>query len=38
MVRQPSELEPLLQQLVGEHRKMLKFVDAHQAAMRVMDL
>ena len=38
MLRQPSELEPLLQQLVAEHRKMLRFVDAHQAAMRVMDL
>ena len=38
MLRQPSELEPLLQQLVVEHRKLLKFVDAHQAAMRVMDL
>ena len=38
MSRQLAELEALLQQLVGEHRKMLKHVDAHQAAMRAMDL
>jgi hypothetical protein len=38
MSRQLTELEGLLQQLTAEHRKMLKFVDAHQAAMRAMDL
>ena len=38
MSRQLSELEALLQQLIAEHRKLLKYVDAHQAAMRVMDL
>lgn len=38
MSRQLSELELLLQQLVAEHRKLLKHVDAHQAAMKAMDL
>jgi hypothetical protein len=38
MSRQLSELEALLQQLVAEHRKLLRHVDAHQAAMRAMDL
>jgi hypothetical protein len=36
--RQLSELEALLRQLAGEHRKLIKHVEAHQAAMRVMDL
>jgi hypothetical protein len=38
MSRQLSELEALLQQLIAEHRKLVKHVDAHQAAMRAMDL
>ena len=35
MSRQLAELEALLQQLIGEHRKLLKQVDAHQAAMKL---
>lgn len=38
MSRQLSELEALLQQLIAEHRKLVAYVDAHQAAMRVMNL
>jgi hypothetical protein len=38
MLRQLSELEAALQQMVAEHRKLLAFVDAQQAAMRKMDL
>lgn len=38
MVRQLAELELALQQLITEHRKLLGFVDAQQAAMRVLDL
>ena len=38
MSRQLAELEALLQQLIGEHRKLLKQVDAHQAAMKLLDL
>jgi hypothetical protein len=38
MSRQLSELEALLQQLITEHRKLLRFVEQHQAAMRGMDL
>ncbi|HZZ43231.1 MAG TPA: flagellar export chaperone FlgN [Tepidisphaeraceae bacterium] len=38
MSRLPSELEAHLQQLILEHRKLLRFVESHQAAMRIMDL
>ena len=38
MLRQLSELETALAQLVAEHRKLLTFVEAQQAAMRRMDL
>lgn len=38
MSRQLSELEALLRQLIAEHRKLVRFVDDHQAAMRAMDL
>jgi hypothetical protein len=38
MSRQLTDLETLLQQLVAEHRKLLGFMDAQQAAMRVFDL
>lgn len=38
MLRQLSELEAVLQQLIAEHRKLLVFVDAQQLAMRKMDL
>ena len=38
MVRQLSDLETTLQQLIAEHRKLLVSMDAQQAAMRVMDL
>ncbi len=38
MVRQLSELELALQQLINEHRKLLGFVEQQQAAMRAMDL
>ena len=38
MVRQLADLETALQQLVAEHRKLLGFVEAQYAAMRVMDL
>jgi hypothetical protein len=38
MLRQLGELESALQMLVAEHRKLLAFMDAQQAAMRVLDL
>lgn len=38
MSRQLSEIEHLLRQLVVEHQKLLKHIDAHQAAMKRMDL
>lgn len=38
MLRQISELEGLLQQLIAEHQKLLRFVEVHQLAMRAMDL
>lgn len=38
MLRQNSELELLLQQLIGEHRKLLGYVEAQQAAMQAFDL
>ena len=38
MVRQLADLEAALQQLIAEHHKLLGFMDAQQAAMRVMDL
>ena len=38
MSRQLSEIEHLLRQLVLEHQKLLKHIDAHEAAMRRMDL
>jgi hypothetical protein len=37
-VRQLSELETTLQQLITEHRKLLGFMDAQQSAMRSLDL
>jgi hypothetical protein len=33
-----SELDQILRQLVGEHERMLKLVDAHYAAMKVLNL
>src|SRR5436190_2080798 len=38
MLRQLSELESVLQQLIGEHRKLLGLLDAQQKAMRGFDL
>jgi ElaB/YqjD/DUF883 family membrane-anchored ribosome-binding protein len=38
MVRQISELETILQQLYAEHRKLLTYVEAQQAAMKKLDL
>ncbi|MEZ0264134.1 MAG: flagellar export chaperone FlgN [Phycisphaerae bacterium] len=38
MSRQVHELELLLQGLIDEHAKLLGHVDAHQAAMRTLDL
>ena len=37
-MRQISELETVLQQLVAEHRKLLSYLEAHQAAMKRFDL
>src|SRR6516164_3890278 len=36
MSRLVADLESLLQQLIVEHRKLLKQVDAHQTAMKAM--
>jgi hypothetical protein len=36
MSRLIADLESLLQQLIVEHRKLLKHVDAHQTAMKAM--
>jgi len=38
MSRQLSELEGILQQLVIEHRRLLSFVEKHEAAMKSFDL
>lgn len=38
MSRQISELETILQQLVVEHGKLLRYVEAQQAAMKSFDL
>ncbi|MGH7214736.1 MAG: flagellar export chaperone FlgN [Tepidisphaeraceae bacterium] len=38
MSRQLLELEAILQALINEHRKLLTHIDAHQTAMRKMDL
>jgi hypothetical protein len=38
MSRQVLEVEHLLRQLVAEHQKLLKHVEAHEQAMRQMDL
>jgi hypothetical protein len=38
MVRQLSELEQTLQQLVAEHHKLLRHLEAQQLAMRALDL
>jgi FlgN protein len=38
MSRLIFDLESILQQLIVEHRKLLKHVDAHQAAMKTMAL
>jgi hypothetical protein len=38
MVRQLSDLEQTLAQLIAEHRKLLAHVDAQQTAMRALDL
>jgi hypothetical protein len=38
MQRQLAELESVLTMLVAEHRKLLTFTDAQQAAMRSVDL
>jgi hypothetical protein len=38
MSRLVQDLEVLLDQLIIEHRKLLQYVDAHQAAMKQMDL
>src|SRR5437763_131822 len=37
-VRQITDLESVLQQLILEHRKLLKHVDAQQAAMKTLNL
>jgi FlgN protein len=38
MSRQISELEQILQQLIVEHRKLLGYVEAQQAAMKKFDV
>src|SRR5690242_14726607 len=38
MSRQLLELEVLLQQLIAEHRKLLAHVEAHEAAMKTLNL
>ena len=38
MSRLIADLESILQQLIVEHRKLLKHVDAHQVAMKTMAL
>lgn len=38
MSRQVLELETILQQMLLEHRKLLKHVDAHAAAMKAFDV
>src|SRR4051794_8243230 len=38
MQRQLSDLESTLTMLIAEHRKLLTFTDAQQAAMRAVDL
>ena len=38
MSRQLSDLEAILQGLIDEHRRLLGWVESHQAAMRSMDL
>jgi hypothetical protein len=38
MSRQLLEVESLLQQLIAEHRKLLKHVESQQSAMKAMDL
>ncbi|HEY8666720.1 MAG TPA: flagellar export chaperone FlgN [Tepidisphaeraceae bacterium] len=38
MSRPLLEVESILQQLIVEHRKLLKHVESHQAAMRCFDL
>ena len=38
MSRQLDDLESILRQLIEEHRKLLKHMDAQQAAMRSFDL
>ncbi len=37
-LRQISDLESILQQLIIEHQKLLKHIDAQQAAMKVLNL
>lgn len=38
MLRPGSELETILQMLIGEHRKLLSALDGQQAAMKALDL
>jgi hypothetical protein len=38
MSQQVSELERVLEQLIGEHRRLLEMVEKHQAAMKTIDL
>lgn len=38
MSAQLLQLETILQQLVGEHGKLLKHIDRHQSAMKALDL
>jgi hypothetical protein len=38
MSRQVMDIEGLMQQLIGEHRKLLKLVQAHHSAMKTLDL
>jgi len=38
MSRQIQEIEGLMQQLIAEHRKLIASMDAHQKAMKTMDL
>src|SRR4051794_38423195 len=38
MSRQVIDIEGLMQQLIQEHRKLLKFIHAHHEAMKKLDL
>ena len=38
MSRQVMDIEAIMQQLIVEHRKLQRFVEAHQKAMKSLDL